>query len=111
MSVGLPIMETVLTPLAKSVLINSILINFVRINDSSVSNRCSCLKENFDSGTTIIFDKEVNIIKIIKFLTDSGLSIKVVIETIKNEAKEQKGGFLGMFKWLQLDSNPQSISS
>ena len=53
----------------------------------------------------------MNIIKIIKFLTDSGLSIKVVSETIKNEAKEQKGGFLGMFKWLQLDSNPQPISS
>ena len=29
MSVGLPIMETVLTPLAKSVLINSILINAI----------------------------------------------------------------------------------
>ena len=34
--------------------------------------------------------------KIVKTLEDSGLLIKVVSETIKNEAKKQKGGFLGM---------------
>ena len=34
--------------------------------------------------------------KIIKSLEESGLLIKGVIETIQNEAKEQKGGFLGM---------------
>ena len=32
--------------------------------------------------------------KIIRFLEESGLLIKVVSETIKNEAKEQSGGFL-----------------
>ena len=32
----------------------------------------------------------------IKSLEESGLYIKGVSETIKNEAKEQKGGFLGM---------------
>ena len=36
------------------------------------------------------------IMKIVKSLEDSGLLIKGVSETIKNEAKEQKGGFLGM---------------
>ena len=35
-----------------------------------------------------------DIMKVIKFLEESGLMIKGVRETIKNEAKEQKGGFL-----------------
>ena len=34
--------------------------------------------------------------KIVKSLEESGLLIKGVTETIKNEAIEQKGGFLGM---------------
>ena len=34
--------------------------------------------------------------KIVTFLEDSGLLIKRISETIKNEAKEQKGGFLRM---------------
>ena len=37
-----------------------------------------------------------DIIKIIKSLNESGLLIKGVSQTIKNEAKEQKGGFLSM---------------
>ena len=53
----------------------------------------------FRSGnTTFIISKEErnNIMKIIKYLEDSGLLIKNVSGTIKNEAKEQKGGFLGV---------------
>ena len=34
--------------------------------------------------------------KIVKSLEETGLLIKGVSETIKNEAKEQKGGFLVM---------------
>ena len=34
--------------------------------------------------------------KIVKSLEESGLSMKDVRKTIENEAKEQKGGFLGM---------------
>ena len=37
-----------------------------------------------------------DIIKIVKSLEDSGLLLKGVTETIQNEAKEQKGGFLSM---------------
>ena len=33
--------------------------------------------------------------KMVKSLEESGILIKDVRETIKNEAKEQKGGFLG----------------
>ena len=40
--------------------------------------------------------KWVYVIKIVKSLEDSGLLIKGVSETIKNEAREQKGGFIGM---------------
>ena len=37
-----------------------------------------------------------DIMKIVKFLEESGLLIKAVSETIQNEAKEQKVGFLSM---------------
>ena len=37
-----------------------------------------------------------DIIKIVKSLEDSGLLLEGVSETIKNEAKEQKRGFLSM---------------
>ena len=37
-----------------------------------------------------------NIIKMIKSLEESGLLIKDVSKTIKNEAKKQEGGFLRM---------------
>ena len=35
-----------------------------------------------------------DIIKIVKSLKDSGLLLKGVSETVQNEAREQKGGFL-----------------
>ena len=35
-------------------------------------------------------------IKIVKSLADSGLLLKGVTETVQNEVKEQKGGFLSM---------------
>ena len=37
-----------------------------------------------------------DIIKIIKSLEDSGLLLKGVSETVQNEAREQKGGFLSI---------------
>ena len=37
-----------------------------------------------------------DIIRIVKSLEDSGLFLKWVSKTIKNEVKEQKGGFLSM---------------
>ena len=42
-------------------------------------------------------NKEINdIMKIVNSLEESSLLRKQVSETIKNTAKEQKGGFLGM---------------
>ena len=47
--------------------------------------------------TLIISNEEVNdIIKIIQTLENSNILIKGVTKTIKNERKEQKGGFLSM---------------
>ena len=37
-----------------------------------------------------------DIIKIVQFLEDSNILLKRVTKTIKNETKEQKGGFLSM---------------
>ena len=37
-----------------------------------------------------------DILKIVKSFEDSGILLKGVSETIKNEAKKQKGGFLSM---------------
>ena len=37
-----------------------------------------------------------DIVKIVKALEDSNILLKRVTETIKNETKEQKGGFLSM---------------
>ena len=37
-----------------------------------------------------------DIIKIVKSLEDSGLLLKAVTETVQNEVKEQKGGFISM---------------
>ena len=51
------------------------------------------------SGTTTLIisnDEMKDIIRIVKSLEDSGLLLKGVSETIQNEAKEQKGGFLSM---------------
>ena len=44
--------------------------------------------------TLIISNDEIRIIKIIKSIEDSGLLLKGVTETVQNESKEQRGGFL-----------------
>ena len=53
----------------------------------------------FGSGfTTLIISNQEreDIMKIVKSLEESGLLIKGVSETIKNEAQEQKRGFIGV---------------
>ena len=47
--------------------------------------------------TLIISNDEIHdIIEIVKSLEDFGLLLKGVTETVQNEVKEQKGGFLSM---------------
>ena len=60
-----------------------------------VSGKCPSHLAN--RTTLIISNEEMNdIMKIVKSLEESGLLIKGVSETIKNEAKEQKEGFVEM---------------
>ena len=80
--------RNVLKPSAKSILIPLGLM--AAAADAAIHQKM------FGSGfTTLIFSNEKmkDIMKIVKSLEDSGLLIKRVRETIKNEAKEQKGGF------------------
>ena len=70
---GFPFTKNVLKALTKKYL------NTIRINSSSISNRCSYSKINFGSGMTtlIISNEEMNdIMKIVKSLEESGLLIK-----------------------------------
>ena len=48
--------------------------------------------------TTLIIsnDEMKDIMKMVKHLEDSGFSLIGVTETVQNEVKEQKGGFLSM---------------
>ena len=62
-----------------------------------MGNRSSYSKEHFwirDDCTNNL--KRRTIMKIAKYLDKSGLLIKRVSETIKNEAKKQKERFLGI---------------
>ena len=58
------------------------------------------IKKILGSGNTttlIISNDEIeDIIKIVKSLEDSGLLLKGVTETVQNEVKDQKEGFLSM---------------
>ena len=87
------LMKTVLKPLAKSVLIS------LGLTAAASSTDAAIHKKMFGSRNTtlIVSNEETNdIMKIVKSLEESGLLIEGVSETIKNEAKEQKGVFLGM---------------
>ena len=57
------------------------------------------IKKILGSGNTplILLNKDIeDLIKIVKSLEDSGLLLKGVTESVQNEVKEQKGGFLSM---------------
>ena len=85
-------MGNALKPLAKSILIPLGLIAAASATDTAIH------KKIFRNGftTLTISNEEMEDMKIVKPLEESGLLINGVSETIKNEAKEQKGGFLRM---------------
>ena len=58
----------------------------------------SIQKKIHGSGVKLIIEQEdmKDIMKIIKALENSGILLKGVSKTIKNETKEQRGGFLSM---------------
>ena len=97
---GLPLMKSVIKPLAKSVLIPLGLTAAVSAADAGIhkkilgSGRPLDLAPPHNNTTLIISNDEMDdILKIVKSLENSGVLLKGVS---KNEAKEQRGGFLSM---------------
>ena len=84
---GLPLMKSVITPLAKSALIPLGLTAVASGN----------LLGSGNNTTLIISNKDMDdLIKIATSLGESGLLLKGITESVQNEIKEQKGGFLSM---------------
>ena len=84
MKVAIPLAANVLAPFAITAAASAI--------DAGIQ------KKIHGSGITtlIISNEEMNDIKIVQALEDSNIFLKRVTKTIKNEAKEQKGGFWSM---------------
>ena len=85
MKVAMPLVKNVLAPLGLSAAMSAI--------DGSIK------KKMLGSGKTtfIISNDEMDdFLKIVKSLENSGVLLKGVSETIQHEAKEQRGGFLGI---------------
>ena len=85
MKVAVPLAKNVLAPLGITAAASAL--------DAGIQ------KKIHGSGTTtlIISNEEMNdIMKIVQALEDSNILLKGVTKTIKNETKEQKGGFLSM---------------
>ena len=90
---GLPLMKSVIKPLATSVLIPLGLTAAASAADAGIHKKIL----GSEATTLIILNDEMEyIIKIDKSIEDSCLLLKGVSKTIQNEAKEQKGGFLSM---------------
>ena len=84
MKAALPLAKNVLAPLGLTAAMSAI--------DGSIQ------KKIHGSGVKLIIEQEdmKYIIKIIKAVENSGILLKGVSKTIKNETKEQKDGFLSM---------------
>ena len=71
------------------------------IANASVSSIDTGIQKKIHGSSTttlIISNEEINdIMKIVQALEDSIILLKGVTKTIKNETKEQKGGFLSTF--------------
>ena len=80
-------MNNVLTPLDKSVLISLGLVVASATNARTYEG----------TAALIISNEGIEDMKTVTSLKESGLLIKDVSKTIKNEANEQKSGFLSIF--------------
>ena len=87
-------MKSVITPLAKSVLISLGLTAAAAAADAGIHNK---ILGSGNNTTLILSNKDMDdLIKIVKSLEDSGLLLKGVTKSVQNEIKEQKSGFLSM---------------
>ena len=91
----LPLMKSVIKPLAKSVLIPLELTAAASAADARIHKKI--LGSGCNNTTLIISNDEMDdILKIVKSLENSGLLLKGFSETIQHEAKEQRAEFLSM---------------
>ena len=90
MKVALPLAKNVLAPLGLTAAMSAI--------DGSIQKKIHGSGVTKGAGVKLIIEQEDmnDIMKIIKALQHSGILLKGVSKTIKNETKEQKGGFLSM---------------
>ena len=95
---GLPLTKNVIKPLAKSVLIPLGLTAAASAADAGINKKILGSGHNHPSSATLILSNNEmeDIIKIVKSLEDSSLLLNRVPETVQNELKEQKGGFICM---------------
>ena len=91
---GLPLIENVTKPLAEDVLIPLGLTAVASAADAGIHKKI--LGSGNATTLKISNDEMEDIIRIVKYLEDSGLLLEAVTETVQNEVKEQKGGFLHM---------------
>ena len=87
------IKKNVIKPLAKRVLIPLGLTAAASAADAGIHKK---ILGSGNTTLTISNDESHDIIKIIKSFEDSGLLVKGITETVQNEVKEQKGGFISM---------------
>ena len=89
---GLPLIKSVIKPLAKSVLVPLGLTAAASAADAGIHKKIlGSGQPNNNNKILIISNDEMDdILKIVKSLEDSGVLLKGVNETIQNEAKEQR---------------------
>ena len=92
-----PLMKVAM-PLAKNVLAPLGLTAAMSATDGSIQKKIHGSGATKGAGVKLIIEQEdmKDIMKIIKALENSGILLKGVSKAIKNETKEQKGGFLSM---------------
>ena len=90
MKVALPLAKNVLAPLGLTAAMSAI--------DGSIQKKIHGSGTTKGAGVKLIIEQEdmKDIMKIIKALENSGILLKGVSKRIKNETKEQRGGFLSM---------------
>ena len=91
-----PLVKSVLIPLGLTAAASAADVGIhIKILGSGRRHSFTALHIHPSSTTLVISNNEMyDIIKIVKSLEDSGLLLKGVTETVQNEVKEQKGGYI-----------------
>ena len=104
--VGWPLTKNILKPLANSALIPLGLTTAASVTNAGIQNK----NYGFCMTALIISNKEMkDTMKIVKSLEEFGSLIKGFNEKIEIEAKEQKGGFLGMLLGIVCSTIPWNL--